>query len=318
MSDLPAPAASLGASPDRDLLDADVVAALGERLRPLAVALYRCVGAPLSPHLLLRASARRGEACLPGDAPWTPLHALPALASHALYRRVAASGQPVVDAPAAADAPAHWRSHVFALHDGSACRGLLELLTDGPLTPAQQALVSGLLARHRDGPVPNADDGAHDRLTGLPNRARFDAEFGACLVDPGTAVPPEAIAPDGQWEARSTALAQARWLGLIDCGRAGAWIDEHALQQLARRLRAALRHGDRLYRIGDADFAVLLRAQAQGQVEQAMARCRNRLGRAAVASSGLIMVRVGCTALGPTDTAQAALARVRAALPAVV
>lgn len=313
MSDLPA-SASLG-GPERNLFDADVVAVLGERLRPLAIALYRCVGAPLAPRLLLRASARRGEAWLPGDAPWTSLRALPALASHALYRRVAASGQPAIDAPAAADAPAHWRSHVFALHDGNACRGLLELLTDGPLAPAQQTLVSELLARHRDGPGASADDGVHDRLTGLPNRSRFDAEFASCLADTPPAAR-EAIAPDGQWEARSTSVPQAHWLGLIACGRAGAWIDEQDLHLLARRLRAAFRHGDRLYRIGDTSFAVLLRAQVQGQVEQAMARCRARLGRAAVARSGLLTVRVGCTALGSGDTAQAALARVRAALPA--
>lgn len=309
MSDLPGSPATL-ASGGEALPDADVVAALGARLQPLAIALYRCVGAPLAPRLLLRASARRGEACLPGDAPWTPLHALPPLAGNALYRRAAKSGRPVLDAPAAADAPAHWRSHVFPLCDGSACSGLLELLTEGPLAPAQRRLVSGLLARHREQPAPDA--GAHDRLTGLPNRAGFEAEFGLCLAD--GAAPSGAAAPDGQWEARQAAGTPTPWLGLVEFDRAGAWIDEQDLQSLARLLRAAFRHGDRLYRVGEAAFAVLLRAAAQGQVEQAMTRCRAQLDAAAIAR--MPALRIGCTALARGDAAAAALARARRAAQA--
>lgn len=309
---LPTPAPAFAADDDAPA-HAAALARLCTEIQPLSLALYRCVGDPAAPRLLLQASARRGEAVLPGDPPWTPLDALPAAAEHALHRRaLLGGGAPVTDGAPAADAPTAWRQHVFALRcaRGQAI-GLLDLLTDGPLAAAHRRAVDAALAgiRRELGTIDVRAAGAPacDPLTGLPQQPRLAADL-AALQGPGAAraAPPhaEAVANAG-WNERVADGARHPWLGLIELP-AGA--DPPLLHQAARLMRLHVRQGDRLYRLGAARFGVLLHAESRAHGGPAFERLQAQL------LAGGAPARVACTALRADDTPALAIGRAEQAL----
>ena len=271
---------------------------LCDATQALAIALYRCVGDAAAPRLLRQASVRRGEACLPGDPPWTPVEALPAASDHPLHFQVLVGGRAVVDARPEADAPAHWRHHVVPLRDGTRrVTGLLDVLTEGPLAASRQHLVEAALRVLQPSEPLSIPHG--DPLTGLADRQAFEAQFASCLNASAADAPRPRLPGDACWDARVAAGPRTAWLGLIVLAPAP---EAQLLRRTARLLRGSFRHGDRLYRLDAGRFAVLLRAGGAADVEQAFARPLQSMQAAAT-------LHLACVALQPLDTPATALAR---------
>ncbi|HSV68749.1 MAG TPA: GGDEF domain-containing protein [Methylibium sp.] len=306
MSDFFGSVISLTGCRDRDLLAVTVAWVLADELKPLAVQIHRCVGAPA--RLLRLAGERRDAPPLAAQPAWTPIEELPAAADWPSHALALERGRPVVvnDASEAA-APA--TLSVFPLTVGAQRVGLVELRTEQPLDAEQQRFVIGLLTIYRN-QLRLLDDSECDTLTGLLNRKTYEAQFGRCLLDDGVGDE----APQGVQERRGDALTH--WMGVIDIDHFkrvndgfGHLIGDEVLLLVAQLLRSTFRHGDRLYRFGGEEFVVLLRAPGREAAGAAFERLRAAMEAYRFPQVGRVTASVGYTELRPFDNAAAAFER---------
>jgi diguanylate cyclase (GGDEF)-like protein len=312
MPDLLGSVAGLTALHERERLDAAVVGLLAEWLEPAALALYARVGPNTAPRLQCLASARRGQPVRPGEAAWTPLEALPLAAERsellpALDEGASQFDGPLPPLPAAPGLPL--LRNVFPVGLGGRRRGVLELIAEKPLDGEARRFIGGVLQIYRN-QLALLDYGERDTLTGLLNRKTFDEAFGKCLLDSGPA------APAGAGDRRAPHDDSASWLGVIDIDhfkrvndRHGHLIGDEVLLLVAGLLRAAFRHGDRLYRFGGEEFVVLLHADARERAALAFERFREALEAHAFPQVGRVTASAGFTRVRAFDTANAAFDR---------
>ena len=316
MNDLLGSVVSLTGYRDRDLLDAGAVSMLAEWLKPLSLSLYRCIGDATAPRLLLQSSARDGPPALPGDPPWTPLEALPALDDWPPHRHAMACDEPLIDAPTSRPGPQGQPVllSVFPLWVGNERFGLVEVLAERPLDAEQRRCIDAVLKIYRN-QIGLLDYSERDTLTGLLNRKTFDEQFNKCLQECGGAAPPFARPEDTQPERRARSLL-SYWLGVIDLDhfkhvndRFGHLIGDEVLLLTARILRTAFRHGDRLYRFGGEEFVVMLRADTRTHASLAFERFRTRMESFRFPQVGRVTASIGMTQVRAMDTASAAFER---------
>ena len=311
MPDLIRSIVSLTGYHDRDLLAGTVVSVLADWLQPLGLCMYRCVGEPQALRLLLQASKRRGAPPVGGDPPWTPLEALPAAADWPQHLQALASSRPVLGNSSALEEGAVLS--VFPVSVGGRRFGLIEVRSEAPLSLEQQRLVSGVLKIYRN-QIDLLDYGERDTLTGLLNRKTFDEQFNRCLLEDAAGDSGGPLA-EGV-ERRTVAPAQRHWLGLIDIDHFkrvndcfGHLIGDEVLLLVARILRGAFRHGDRLYRFGGEEFVVLLRADSRGHAALAFERFRAHMEAFRFPQAGSVTASVGFTELRTMDTGSGAFER---------
>jgi diguanylate cyclase (GGDEF)-like protein len=304
MTDLIGSVVSLTGYRDRDLIDTTMVSVLADWLDPLAIRMYCCVGDPADLRLKLQAGHRRGGPALRADPPWTPLEALPTAADWPQHHHALISGVPLLDAIGeAADTPA--RLNLFPVWIGQQRFGLIEVLSERPLSAEQCRLVIGVLSIYRN-QIGLLDYSEHDTLTGLLNRKTFDVQFSKCLAR-----------DEGRPAAKGTAAADCpRWLGVIDIDHFknvndnfGHLIGDEVLLLVARILRSAFRHGDQLYRFGGEEFVVVLRAEERAHAVIAFERFRVQMEEFRFPQVGPVTASVGFTLLRPLDNASGAFDR---------
>ncbi|MBA3596715.1 MAG: GGDEF domain-containing protein [Methylibium sp.] len=302
MPDLIGSVVSLTGFRDRDLVNTKLVSMLADWLDPLAVSLYRCVGDPSDLRLLRQAGQRRGQAALRGDPPWVPLEALPAASDWPQHHRALLTGERVrgVDTRRCDDAGEPALLSVFPIVIGQKRFGVIEVLSERPLSDEHCELITGLLQVYRNH-MDLLDYSEHDMLTGLLNRKTFEAQFAKGLGA-------TACAPAGS--------ACTQWLGVIDIDHFkrvnddfGHLIGDEVLLLVARLLRSAFRHGDRLYRFGGEEFVVVLRADERAHAALAFERFRARMEAFTFPQVGPVTASVGFTQLRPLDIASGAFAR---------
>jgi hypothetical protein len=80
---------------DRDVLDVTLVGALRDLLRPVSVAVYRCVGDFGDQRWLTRAHLRDGDVTAAVDSLWSQLDSLPALSSPVRQRAATSPSAPM-------------------------------------------------------------------------------------------------------------------------------------------------------------------------------------------------------------------------------
>ncbi|WP_428419911.1 GGDEF domain-containing protein [Methylibium sp.] len=301
---------------DRDLLDAGVVSMLADWLRPVSLSLYRCVGDSAAPRLLLQVSARDGPPAVAGDPPWTPLEALPALEDWPLHRDAMASGEALLDAPTSRPGPRGQPvlTSVFPLWVGNERFGLVEVLAEHPLDAEQMRFVDAVLKIYRN-QIGLLDYSERDTLTGLLNRKTFDEQFNKCLQECAGAALPFPL-PGGDVPERRARSLLRYWLGVIDIDHFkrvndgfGHLIGDEVLLLMARILRGAFRHGDRLYRFGGEEFVVVLRADSRVHAALAFERFRSRMETFRFPQVGTVTASIGMTELRVMDTPSAAFER---------
>lgn len=302
MPDLIGSVVSLTACRDRDLIDATMVSALADWLEPLAVSLYRGVGDPADLRLLLQAGRRRGQPALCGDPTWTPLDELPAALDWPQHHSALVTGEPVLgmEKPGGDEAGAPALLNVFPVWIGQQHFGVVEVVSEQPLTDEQCKLLTGLLQIYRNH-IDLLDYSEHDMLTGLLNRKTFEAQFakglGATARDPA-------------------GPACAQWLGVIDIDHFkrvnddyGHLIGDEVLLLVARLLRSAFRHGDRLYRFGGEEFVVVVGAEERAHAALAFERFRSRMEAFRFPQVGPVTASVGFTQLRQNDISSGAFER---------
>ncbi|KQW65440.1 GGDEF domain-containing protein [Methylibium sp. Root1272] len=318
MTDLLGSVVSLTGYRDRDLLDAAAVTMLADWLRPLSLSLYRCVGEAGDTRLLLQACARDGPPAVAGDPPWTPLEALPSLDDWPPHRDALTGGEPLLALPTSRPGPRGRPVllNVFPLWIGTERFGLVEVLAEKPLDAEQLRFVDAVLKIYRN-QVGLLDYSERDTLTGLLNRKTFDEQFSKCLHECARSAPLFLPPPtDDQSPERRARESLSYWIGVVDVDhfkrvndRFGHLIGDEVLLLMARILRGAFRHGDRLYRFGGEEFVIVLRADSRVHASLALERFRARMEIFRFPQVGSVTVSIGMTELRAGDTPSAAFSR---------
>ncbi len=300
---------------DRDVLDTTLVAAIRDLLRPLQVAIYRCVGEDSDQRWLVRARLGLHDLAASSDPQWTELHQLPVL--NAFPARLLALRQqsPVV-------LPGPPRLTVFPLTTNREVVGVLELQTDQPLDATARRMVGSILRIYRNFQT-LLDYSECDTLTGLLNRKTFDeAFFKVAGGQVAQAMPVVASidagddAADLLAERRAKYNAQPHFIAVIDIDHFklvndnyGHLIGDEVLLLLARLMRSVFRFYDRLYRFGGEEFVVLMRCGGDDEAGIACERLRKSVQAFAFPQVGSITVSVGYTRIKPGDTPSSAFER---------
>ena len=292
--------AELTAHRDRDLLDATLVAAFRDLLRPRAVAVWRCVGEVDDPRWLSRARIGTHETVPGVDPMWLDIDSLPRLADHPERAVVLAEARTLSVPPAARGEP---HRCLFPIASDQEVLGVLEVETDQALPESGQRLVANMLRIIRNFQA-LLDYSERDNLTGLLNRKTFDESFLKLIARP-------AIEPDGR-----RAGAAGHWLAVIDIDHFkrvndnfGHLIGDEVLLLLSRLMRSCFRADDRLYRFGGEEFVVLMRCHGEASAALALERLRAAVERYNFPQAGRITVSVGFTGVQPGDAPSAAFDR---------
>ena len=291
---------------DRDQLDASVVRAVHDVLRPLAVGIYRGVGEADGQRWLTRARIARDDPAATADPPWTDIHTLPELDTVPARREALVTGQMVT----AGHTPQ--TSH-FPIATEREVVGVLEVQTAGPLRSGDRAMVATIVRIYGNF-HDLLDHSERDPLTGLLNRQTFNAALMARTKNSADGEKPES----GR---RTAAGAAALWLGVVDIDHFkrvndtfGHPIGDEVLLLLSRLLRSSFRHVDRLYRFGGEEFVVVLDCVVADHASLAFERLRANVERFDFPQVGRVTVSIGFTLTDVSDTPSSAFARADKAL----
>lgn len=291
---------------DRDQLDASVVRAVHDVLRPLSVGIYRGVGEAGRQRWLTRARIAQGDPAATADPLSTDLLVLPELGSVPARCQCLMTGEVV----SAGHAP---QTSCFPIATEREVVGVLEMLTADPLAASDRAMVSTIVRIYGNF-HDLLDHSERDPLTGLMNRQTFNS---ALMVRAKEATKKEGAESDR----RATSTEAALWLGVVDIDHFkrvndtyGHPIGDEVLLLLSRLLRSSFRHFDRLYRFGGEEFVVVLDCVAADEASLAFERMRANVERFEFPQVGRVTVSVGFTLTEVSDTPSLAFARADKAL----
>ena len=289
---------------DRDVLDVTLVGALKDVLRPLSVAIYRCVGDDGAQRWLTRAHLLAGDSAATADPLWAEPDTLPLLTDHPDRHRCLLRQEAfAVEGPPALS--------YFPLATDHLPIGVVEIQTPQALSSEEVRLVSSILRLYRNyqGLL---DYSERDTLTGLLNRKTFDENFLR------QAAQPLALAAHqvGHGGIRRYGTHGSLWLGVLDIDHFkrvndnfGHLIGDEVLLLLSRLMRSTFRFQDHLYRFGGEEFLVLMRCNDPGDVSKAFERLRGNVAAYAFPQVGRITVSVGFTEVRTSDSPSAAFER---------
>lgn len=291
---------------DRDQLDASVVRAVHDVLRPLSVGIYRCVGEVGGERWLTRARIGFDDLAATADPLSTDIFALPELGSMPARRQCLLTGEVVV----AGKVP---QTSCFPIATEKEVVGVLEMQTARPLGASDRAMVRTIVRIYGNF-HDLLDHSERDPLTGLLNRQTFNS----ALMTRAKKVVGSDVAESGR---RAPSAAAALWLGVVDIDHFkrvndtyGHPIGDEVLLLLSRLLRSSFRHFDRLYRFGGEEFVVVLDCVAADQASLAFERMRASVERFEFPQVGRVTVSVGFTLTDVSDTPSSAFARADKAL----
>lgn len=292
---------------DRDNLDASLAQAMRDLLQPESIAVHRVIGDAGDLRWLTRTRLAKGDLAATTDAAWSDPAALPVLPSRPDWQRCVDQSQVLC----LQEGEQRWIT-LLPMADEVGSPGVVELVTDSPLTDTLMRLVTGVLRIYRNVQA-LLDDSERDTLTGLLNRKSFDDTFYK-LASPQPHPGAAGDLPDRG--ARRAQASASYWLGVIDIDhfkqvndRFGHLIGDEVLLLLSRVMRACFRFHDRLYRFGGEEFVVLLRCASQADAAKALERFREAVRRYPFPQVETITVSIGYTQVRGGDTPSAAVER---------
>ncbi|MEQ1683884.1 MAG: GGDEF domain-containing protein [Burkholderiaceae bacterium] len=289
---------------DPDQLDASVVRAVHDVLRPLSAGIYRGVGEAQGQRWLTRARIGIDDFAATADPLSTDFLGLPELDSVPARRQCLLTGAVVT----AGHAP---QTSCFPIATEREVVGVLEMQTAVPLSASDRAMVSTIVRIYGNF-HDLLDHSERDPLTGLLNRQTFNTALMARAR--------KSLDSAGEESGRRGPLAaSAQWLGVVDIDHfkrvndtCGHPIGDEVL--LSRLLRSSFRHFDRLYRFGGEEFVVVLDGLEADRASLAFERMRANVERFEFPQVGRVTVSVGFTLTGASDTPSSAFARADKAL----
>ncbi len=301
---------------DRDLLDTTLVTALRDLLRPVRVAIHRCVGDNADRRWLTRANLALRDVAAGADPLWADLNALPPLDAYPARLQALRQQEAVSLA-----GPTHLA--VFPLTTDHEVVGVLEVESELPLDVASHRMVGSILRIYRNFQA-LLDYSERDTLTGLLNRKTFDDVFCKLALasvsaqgDDADADADSAVASAGDnAERRTLPVPRPHFIGVIDIDRFkrvndthGHLIGDEVLLLLSRLMRSVFRFDDRLYRFGGEEFVVLMRCGNEQEAGLAFERLRVAVQGYDFPLVGTINVSVGFTQIRDGDTPSSAFER---------
>ena len=311
---------------DRDLLDTTLATALRDLLRPVRVAIHRCVGDDANRRWLTRATLALRDVAAAADPLWTDLNDLPPLDAYPARLQALRQQQAVALA-----GPTHLA--VFPLTTDREVVGVLEIESELPLDGTSHRLVGSILRIYRNfqGLL---DYSERDTLTGLLNRKTFDDAFyklavahlgqgGApsgdlAPVAGAVALLPVALLPAAGQDAerRTLPVPRPHYIGVLDIDHFkrvndnhGHLIGDEVLLLLSRLMHSVFRFDDRLYRFGGEEFVVLMRCGSDTEAGLAFERLRAAVEGYNFPQVGTLTVSVGYTRIKDGDTPSSAFER---------
>jgi len=280
---------------DRDVMDATLVSAIRDLLRPRMVAIYRLVGEDDDRRWLTRARLALGDAAAHADPLWVDVSTLPRVDEFPQRLAALQRDDPVVSTGEIV-------STVFALTTDRDVEGVVEIETVVAINPEHLRLVGSILRIYRNFQA-LLDYSERDTLTGLLNRKTFDEAF---FKVQATSLP----VPVGHgMDRRSEGQQQLHFIGVVDIDHFklvndnhGHLIGDEVLLLLSRLMRSSFRFYDKLYRFGGEEFVVLMRCSCAADAATAFERLRANVQGYGFPQVGSITVSVGFTQVQPGDT----------------
>ena len=192
--------------------------------------------------------------------------------------------------------------HAFPLLDGDDPVGLVEIRRTPPLSAAAISVVAGLLRIYRSH-LGILDQNQTDELTGLSNRKPFEDAFRRLsqVADPPRGVRGELAIVDIDHFKR-----------VNDCF--GHVYGDEVLVLIAAILKRSFREGDRVFRFGGEEFAVLLAGVGPADAGRALERFRAEVAAYAFPQVGRATVSLGVTSIRANETGLEAFGRADEAL----
>jgi diguanylate cyclase (GGDEF)-like protein len=287
---------------DRDALDVSVVHLLQDFLDGCSVGLFRLIDEGKGTRLARRAFTTRGSMQAAVDTAGDATHDLPPLASEASWRQCIGLGERVQSVH---DSGRHLC--LFPVEEKGIPSGVLEVLTDSPISAREARLVGGVLRILRN-QLALLDYGERDTLTGLLNRKTFETRIhrltaGLRDIHSGPAVP------------------GTSWLGLLDIDhfkhlndRYGHLFGDEVLLLVSQIMKQTFRGADELFRFGGEEFVIVL-AQADPQGARiAFERLRAAIDTHTFPQSARVTVSLGYTRIISRDVPTLCVERADAAL----
>ncbi len=289
---------------DRDQLDATLVCALRDLLRPLSVAIWGCVGESGAERWFRRAEIVGDEIVATSDASWTDFEALPTRATQPLRAECLVQQRPMQ----ADGLPAQ---SLFPLPSATDAGAVLEIISQRPLSVDARTLVASILRIYHNFHS-LLDYSERDTLTGLLNRKTFDESFLKAAAGQRQAAQAD-VGADGR---RSVGRMHEVYLGVVDIDhfklvndRHGHLIGDEVLLLLSRLMRNTFRFDDRLYRFGGEEFVVMMRCAHAQDATSAFERLRRNTERHNFPRVGHITVSIGFAEVLGSDTPSTAFQR---------
>jgi diguanylate cyclase (GGDEF)-like protein len=294
--------ADLTALRDRDALDVALVSAITDVLPSRSVSICRVVGDVGNERWRICAHLQAGNSTPSSDSAWSKLDSLPLLASHPLRQQALATRQ----AQASQGSPT---TAAFPLDSTPGADGVLEIVSDAPLSPDNQRLVSGVLRLYRN--FANLlDYGERDSLTELLNRKTFDGAFLKATLEQ------EQNGHGVARDRRELPVGGSYWLAMIDIDHFkrvndnfGHLIGDEVLLLLARLMRGHFRFHDQLYRFGGEEFVVLMRCDGEAEAAAVLERLRSTTESHPFPQVGQITISVGFSEIRTGDSPSGAFER---------
>ena len=296
--------ANLSGLRERDALDIALVNAITGVIPVRSAAICRVVGEAGNERWRIAAQIGAGQMRHTSDPARADLETLPRLERHP--HRLHALTQRQVQRAAGVPARAF-----FPLGELNAAGGVLEVLTDTPLSAEAERLVNSVLRVFLN--VGNLlDYGERDALTELLNRKTFDGAFLKATLEHT-----QSNAADGTTtDRREPRPAGSYWLAVIDIDHFkrvndtyGHLIGDEVLLLLARLMRSHFRFHDQLYRFGGEEFVVLMRCDSETEATRVLERMRSETEAHMFPQVGRITVSIGFSEVRPADSPSGAFER---------
>lgn len=235
---------------DRDQLDASVVRAVHDVLRPLSAGIYRSAGETGNQRWLTRARIALNDPAATADPPWTDIHTLPELDTVPARREALTTGEVVTSGHTP-------QTNHFPIATEREVVGVLEVQTAGPLSSGDRAMVATIVRIYGNF-HDLLDHSERDPLTGLLNRQTFNAALIARTKRTADGERPES----GR---RASPGSGSLWLGVVDIDHFkrvndsfGHDAGDDVLREFAVRLASNVRAIDLPVRHGGEEFVVVM------------------------------------------------------------
>ncbi|MDD3353326.1 GGDEF domain-containing protein [Zoogloea sp.] len=200
--------------------------------------------------------------------------------------------------------------HCFPIGVDHRVLGILEVICSQPLNDEELGTAEGFLGLYRNY-LSLLDYSERDTLTGMLNRKTFDENLSKILsgLNGRKAEAAADIRPDQEPERRQDDELRHYWLAVVDVDHFkrindhfGHLYGDEVLLLLARIMRDAFRHQDRLFRFGGEEFVIILRATSEAEVSRALERLRAKVETYPFPQVGQVTISIGYTQLRITDS----------------